>query len=58
QTKLPIVIGFGISSPEQAKKMAALADGAVVGSHFVKQAQIGSVKKIQRLAQQYRKELS
>ena len=29
-------VGFGISTPEQAKKMAALSDGAIVGSAIVK----------------------
>lgn len=33
---LPCAVGFGISSPEQAKKMAALSDGAIVGSAIVK----------------------
>ena len=35
-TKTPCAIGFGISTPEQAKKMAALSDGAIVGSAIVK----------------------
>ncbi len=35
-TDLPVAIGFGISSPEQAKNMARLADGVVVGSALVK----------------------
>ena len=34
-TDLPCAVGFGISSPEQAKKMAALSDGAIVGSAIV-----------------------
>ncbi|MCI5605520.1 MAG: tryptophan synthase subunit alpha, partial [Clostridia bacterium] len=28
--------GFGISTPEQAAKMAALSDGAIVGSAIIK----------------------
>ena len=32
----PCAVGFGISTPEQAKKMAGLADGAIVGSAIVK----------------------
>lgn len=32
----PAAIGFGISTPEQAKKMAGIADGAIVGSALVK----------------------
>ncbi len=35
-TAVPCAIGFGISTPEQAKKMAALSDGAIVGSAIVK----------------------
>ena len=34
--KVPCAIGFGISPPEQAKKMAALSDGAIVGSAIIK----------------------
>ena len=33
---IPCAIGFGISKPEQAKKMADIADGAIVGSAIVK----------------------
>jgi len=35
-TGIPVCIGFGISSPEQAAAAAAAGDGAVVGSHLVK----------------------
>lgn len=35
-TNLPCAIGFGISTPEQAKAMASLADGVIVGSAVVK----------------------
>ncbi len=33
---VPVAIGFGISTPEQAAKMAALSDGAIVGSAIEK----------------------
>lgn len=33
---IPCAIGFGISTPIQAKEMAAVADGAIVGSAIVK----------------------
>lgn len=36
-TKLPIAVGFGISTPEQAKTVAAAADAVVVGSAVVNQ---------------------
>ena len=35
-TDVPCAIGFGISTPEQAHEMAALSDGAIVGSAIVK----------------------
>lgn len=35
-TDVPCAIGFGISTPEQAKKMAVVSDGAIVGSAIVK----------------------
>ncbi|MGM9608278.1 MAG: tryptophan synthase subunit alpha [Oscillospiraceae bacterium] len=35
-TDIPCAIGFGISTPEQAKKMADVSDGAIVGSAIVK----------------------
>ena len=33
---IPCAVGFGISTPEQAAKMAGLSDGAIVGSAIVK----------------------
>ena len=35
-TDVPVAIGFGIAEPEQAKAMAAVSDGAIVGSAIVK----------------------
>ena len=35
-TSVPCAIGFGISTPEQAKKMASISDGAIVGSAIIK----------------------
>ena len=35
-TGIPCAIGFGISTPEQANQMAAIADGAIVGSAIVR----------------------
>jgi tryptophan synthase alpha chain len=32
---LPIAVGFGISTPEQARAVADIADGVVVGSALV-----------------------
>ena len=35
-TNIPVAVGFGISTPEQAKKMASQSDGAIVGSAIIK----------------------
>ncbi len=36
ESDTPCAIGFGISTPEQAREMALLADGVIVGSAIVK----------------------
>ena len=36
-TDKPICVGFGISTPEQVKQVAKVADGIIVGSAIVKQ---------------------
>lgn len=40
-TTLPICVGFGISTPEQARSVGELADGVVVGSALVRAAEKG-----------------
>jgi tryptophan synthase alpha chain len=35
QTALPVAVGFGVKTPEQAKAIASAADGVVVGSALV-----------------------
>ncbi|MEI6256385.1 MAG: tryptophan synthase subunit alpha [Planctomycetota bacterium] len=36
KTDVPILVGFGISTPEQARAVAAVADGVIVGSALVR----------------------
>ncbi|MDA5558860.1 tryptophan synthase subunit alpha [Shimia sp. MMG029] len=40
-TDLPVIVGFGINTPEKAQKIASVADGAVVGSAIVSQIGAG-----------------
>jgi tryptophan synthase alpha chain len=35
-TSLPVVVGFGVSTPDQAREVAGMADGVVVGSSIVR----------------------
>ncbi len=43
-TDLPVIVGFGIRTPETAQGIAAIADGCVVGSAIV--AEIGAGKPV------------
>jgi len=42
---LPVCVGFGIKTGDQAAAMAKIADGVVVGSAFVEQARLATVAK-------------
>ncbi len=44
-TKTPVCVGFGISTPQQAKKIARNADGVIVGSAIINQIQKHSKNK-------------
>jgi len=41
QTDLPIIVGFGVKTPERAEEIARVADGCVVGSAIVSQIAAG-----------------
>ncbi|WP_170604615.1 tryptophan synthase subunit alpha [Ruegeria arenilitoris] len=43
-TDLPVIVGFGINTPEKSRAIASVADGAVVGSAIV--SQIGAGKPV------------
>lgn len=41
---LPVAVGFGISSPEQAREVAGVADGVVVGSALIQRLEAGGIE--------------
>jgi len=43
-TDLPVIVGFGINTPDRAQTIASISDGAVVGSAIV--SQIGAGKPV------------
>ena len=53
QITLPVMAGFGISTPEQAAEVAALADGVVVGSALVKLFERYSGDELKRELRQF-----
>ncbi|MFM7654575.1 MAG: tryptophan synthase subunit alpha [Paracoccaceae bacterium] len=44
-TDLPVIVGFGINTPEAARTIASVADGCVVGSAIVKEIGAGKSAK-------------
>jgi len=51
KTDVPILVGFGISGPEQVKAVAAVADGVIVGSALVRRvAEAAGTSREQMLA--------
>ena len=48
--KLPVAVGFGISSPEQVEAVAKVADGVVVGSCLVRLVEENADLELESLA--------
>lgn len=46
---IPVLAGFGISTPEQVKKMGALGDGVIVGSAIVTALHQGDLATVEAL---------
>ncbi|WP_420126169.1 tryptophan synthase subunit alpha [Longimicrobium sp.] len=54
-TEVPVAVGFGISTPEQAATVARVADGVVVGSALVDALQTDGVEGGRRFVRALRK---
>lgn len=54
-TDLPLLVGVGIGSPEQAAEACAFADGVVVGSALMSRVVAGDVDGAVRLAGEFRR---
>jgi tryptophan synthase alpha chain len=48
-TTMPVAVGFGISTPDQARAVGDLADGVIVGSRVVRAAGEGGAPAVQEL---------
>jgi tryptophan synthase alpha chain len=48
RVELPVAVGFGISTPEQATSVAGVADGVVVGSALIKVLEAEGVEGVGR----------
>jgi len=53
-TELPIAVGLGVSTPEQAHEIAQFADGVIVGSAFINAIKAGGPDAARELAQKLR----
>ncbi len=53
-SKVPIAVGFGISSPEQASAIAAVADGVIVGSALIDRIDAGGTQAAAALVRDLR----
>lgn len=53
KVKLPVLVGFGISGPEQAREVAQYSDGVIIGSAIVKliESHSNPVERNQKIAE-------
>jgi tryptophan synthase alpha chain len=49
--KVPVCVGFGISTPDQARLVAEIADGVIVGSAIVKQVELHPGSPVEAVCQ-------
>jgi len=53
-TKQPLCIGFGISTPEQARRVARIADGVIVGSQIIQLIETGDLTSVGKFVKELR----
>jgi tryptophan synthase alpha chain len=57
-TEVPVLIGVGISSPEQAVEASQVADGVVIGTSVVRAMMSGGAEAVADLVGEFRRALS
>jgi len=55
--KQPLCIGFGISTPEQARQVAKMADGVIVGSRIIQLMETDGLESVGNLVRELRNTL-
>jgi tryptophan synthase alpha chain len=58
QVSQPLCVGFGISTPSQAKRVARLADGVIVGSRIIQLMEDGDMGRVAEFVKGLRQALS
>ena len=53
----PLCVGFGISTPEQAERMARMADGVIVGSKLIDLLEGGDYGRLEAFAESLRRKI-
>ena len=56
-TDLPLLVGVGIATPEQARAASAFADGVIVGSALMAPLVAGDPKAAMQLAEAFRSQI-
>jgi tryptophan synthase alpha chain len=57
QVSQPLCVGFGISNPAQAKRVARLADGVIVGSRVIQLMESGDISPVGEFIRELREAL-
>ncbi|MEI4768175.1 tryptophan synthase subunit alpha [Psychrobacillus sp. FJAT-51614] len=56
-SSIPVLAGFGISTPDQVKSMGAITDGVIVGSAIVEALHLNNKEKVLELIQASKKQV-